>query len=1529
MSIAYWSFERYSKLYSGSTLIEEQELTEAYETVLFDELQSDKHYDVKIEASYDLLDGNGLQNNHVLFAGTYSTYSNGLPSATLGDVEISSNSVLFNVDVIDEDVVIVPGSLKAIIFKGDERLTDLEYTKSIAGSVSGLEFETLLNDNEYTIKIVADYNLLDGSGIDEGYVIANHTFNTLPRSVPEPQLVNMNILENTIDFGIYIDDPLGIIDQNTIIANLYMDDSSIITTEINDLYFDVYVSNLFANKSFRVELIASYDLNDGVGTHENQVIFDEEFSTLENFKPSVLIENINDTQGYLYVDLQVNDSNETLIGSLWAILYDEDVAVKTLYFDADTTELVFDYVTVAETNYYLEIFADYNLRDGHGADLNQSLSPSVLVPVEPKAPVAEIINVITTTTSISLEIDVIDGDNTIAPNSVMVYLYLGNSLIPADSKVYNPLLNTVLFDVDILSNNEYTIIVEADYDLDDGSDLLLNQEIKSHTVSTEPKELPTFDFDIENITYDSFTFDLLVDDVFGVISPNTLQAVLMMNNAPAVGVDPIDLTGAVIDDELFEDLYSNQGYTVDFLAIYNLNDGTVNIDPVVLFSSEEIETYSYSRPTALEFTISSTINSIIVNVSIEDNDGVITGGLEAVAYLGDIAITSETLTVNPNQTVILVGLESETEYTVKIEANYNLNEAIGAVTDGLLDKKTIATLPLSPPTVDFANPISTTESFTLDIFLDNSALTITDDSYARLYKDGVYDNQEIEIFDGMNYGVEFGTIVGLKSDSDYEVHVFTSYDLNDGATHSVEFLNKFLVKTEAKTVPTITVSNVNISNSQITFVYDLDDTHGVLDSDDITASLHLVEDGFQASKVLSTNTVTFGLSGFLANQDFEIHFSGDYDLNDGSTPSVGELIDVLEFTTASYSAPDAIINSVTINQSNVAVETTIEDIDGMIVGNLRAELYDDTYPVGAPLKTYTDLNLGFNEFNFDEILEYGRIYSVVIVADYNLQDGELIHSAQILDEYVFGVNSKKLPESIITIDSITDSVINFGVELLDDDETLVDTTTYARLYLDGIPVSPTQDIQLNSLVTAGLSFITLQTNSEYEIRIITSYDNDDGNGIRANYVMTNELVTTDALLAPTSEVSFDFTTSGEVQFDVVISNPSSLSIVANAYLYDEDGQYVDEINLPILSNINQTFISLTSQTNYSIIVRITYDLNDGNGELTPDGDSNSFRTLDNVAPTGIISNMVPTTDSVTVTFDLDDIDDIGTTYLNIYDGITLLEGIEITVTGEGLVEVFNDLDPYFEYIIKLETSYDLNDLNGVQNSELDVQDTVTLTMVEIDFLNEDLGSDSNILEVTINDMDDILVDATNIVASITQYDTDTFDSYMISPDGFTTLELVNLLSENTYVLEFTATYDKDGSDVTRVIYSYTFETEAREMPIVTIEPSSLWVSTTGPDTLTVNIEIGIDANGYATDTSWVAYVYIDGNASAAATVALTTPEGSGSLPVIFNGVSLDNAGSYTVVVKAFIDINVYDSTDPLSGFLQTTVSQSTIVNAEN
>ena len=223
----------------------------------------------------------------------------------------------------------------------------------------------------------------------EDYLIASYVINTSPLSVPQPQLINMNILENSIDFGIYVDDPLGIIIQDSIVANLYLGDT-VITSDISDLYFNVYVSNLFANKSFRIELLADYDLNDGDPIpHLQQVIYDQEFSTLENFKPVVTIDDIYDTQGYLFVDLEVNDANNTLIGNLWANLYETGsvAPVKTIYFDADETQLVFDYITVAENNYYIEIFASYNLRDGGQPKLNQSLIPSVLVPVEPKAPI--------------------------------------------------------------------------------------------------------------------------------------------------------------------------------------------------------------------------------------------------------------------------------------------------------------------------------------------------------------------------------------------------------------------------------------------------------------------------------------------------------------------------------------------------------------------------------------------------------------------------------------------------------------------------------------------------------------------------------------------------------------------------------------------------------------------------------------------------------------------------------------------------------------------------------------------------------------------------------------------------------------------------------------------------------------------------------------------------------------------------------------------------------------------------------------
>lgn len=2131
-----------AKLYSGETLVKEELLVKGLATVNFSGLLANKQYEVKVEASYDLLDGNGIIADYVLYSGTYSTDSNGLPSAAIVNTTISSNSVSFSVDFTDTDSVIAIGSLQAIIFKGEERLTDAEYTKVISGSTGGLSFSNLLNDVEYTIKVIANYDMSDGSGTQVNNVLAVYTLNTLPREVPTPELTNMNILENSIDFGINIDDLFGIIDKDTLIANLYIDDEFIISSNVSELYFGYNITNLFSSKSFRIELLADYDLNDDNGIHVNQVIFNETFNTLENFLPSVVILDMIDTQGYLTVNLSVSDVHETLIGSLWAILYEENQIVKTIYFDRNETVLVFDYATVSGTNYYLEIYADYNLRDGNGAKLNQLLSPAVLLSIEPKAPIAEISDVITTATTISLTVDVIDADNTIDTGSTTVYLYLADSIIPVQTIVLNPNDNTIVFDsLDILSNNEYTIIVESDYDLDDGSGLLLQQTIATTTVITKAKVLPEFDFTLRETTHDSITFDLLIDDSNDVLIPtNTVYAVLMLNNAPAVGVASINLDNPVNSLILFDNLYSNQGYTIDFVAVYDLNDGSYDGSSQVLYSTGELVTDSYVKPTANNVTMTTTINSIILTVSIEDIDDVIDSNLEAVVYLGTTIITSKPLMELLDQTITLAGLDSETEYMVKIEANYDLKESSGLVVDGLLFKKEVETLPLTPPTIKITNSVPTTNSFTVDISLNNSAGTIIGDRYARLYKDGVYDNQEVEIFDDTNLSVEFGSLLSLNSDSVYEVRVFASYDLNDLDGVHTEMLGNMSVTTLAKTVPSITISNVFITHDSITFEYVLVDAYGVLLNDEVSAVLTV--DGTEVTKVLLTNTVSFGLSGFLASQDFEIKITGDYNLNSGAGDQLDKALDTLEFTTASYQVPSATFNEVIVNQTNVTVDVTVTDNDSTAVGVIIAELYDDTsvlpietistlvigenylvfneildygrmysvvittsydlldgnhvhpnqmlreyvievnnrklpqavissviigqdsitfdvdiedndtviiagtiqvviYSNGLPIQsipllglssiavtnlipldsnklyeirietsydngdgnltqenyvtatetfttvakqiptavisidsstvdeiqfdvdidnpddvatvrkaylyneddiqvgtaidlpntnsnninklfssllsdhnytimvkitydlddgnglvtitaetivqatlakstptaniidgdytatinsltvtydyndvdavgttymrvyagsvvvtevqlvtngtalteiftgldsnteyiikletsydlndldgvqtatlattiantvalsaptatisnpvittesltvdifldnsdgtitgnrfaglylagvlvpgtqvtlldnentfapvanllsnteyevrvtvdydingphngeilnsynittaakavpsitisnvvithdaitfdyilvdvnnvlidddieavlivegnrvskilltnsvsfglsgflasqafeiefignynlndgvgdqlnkalatfeyttasyaapsavindvvvnqttvtvdvtvtdddstvigsisavlyddtsvlpiaTLTGLSIGVNNLVFNETLDYGKMYSIVIVTDYDLRDGELVHPAEMLTEFVVEVNSKKLPEAVVSNLIVGQDVIDFAVTIYDNDLSLEAATTFAVLYLNGNPVLG-QSISLPGLSHPALQFNGLLSDNEYEIRIVTSYDRADGNGIRTNYEMTVTVSTTDAKQVPSAELHIDFSTAALIQFDVVIDDPNIIATLSEAYFYDEDGNQIGAvIPLPSLININKTnSIPLLSDEPYTIIVKITYDLNDGNGTVVREVESKTISTIANVAPSGLITEVTSTTDKVTIIYNYKDTDSIATTYLNIYDDVTFVKGILVTITGEDLVGVIDGLDPFVNYTVKLETTYDLNDLNGVQTELLNEMEIATLSFVIIDLTSEILDSESNTLVVTIDDIDDILVDATFIVATISQYDSDTFSSYML-PIGTTTLELFNLLSDNTYTLELSATYNSDGTPETNVVYSYTFDTPARTLPEVTIAATPEWVSTSGPDTVSIDITIGADTLDYVTDTTWIAYIYDDMGIELDS-IDLFTLNGSLSpeettQTVVFSNASLNNLGSYSIVVRAETDINIYDSLDVNSGPQVTIIAQRVVVNAEN
>ena len=110
-----------AKLYSGDTLVEEQIISVGLSRVIFSNLDSDRQYELRVSATYDLDDSVGLQTNVVLFNGTFETESKALPTATIQNMTVSSNKVSFDVFVDDEiDPNTIDSSIQKLKSKGYE-----------------------------------------------------------------------------------------------------------------------------------------------------------------------------------------------------------------------------------------------------------------------------------------------------------------------------------------------------------------------------------------------------------------------------------------------------------------------------------------------------------------------------------------------------------------------------------------------------------------------------------------------------------------------------------------------------------------------------------------------------------------------------------------------------------------------------------------------------------------------------------------------------------------------------------------------------------------------------------------------------------------------------------------------------------------------------------------------------------------------------------------------------------------------------------------------------------------------------------------------------------------------------------------------------------------------------------------------------------------------------------------------------------------------------------------------------------------
>ena len=857
-----------AELYSGVVKIDEMMITTGQVLVEFNDLSSNRNYEIRVRASYDLDDNNGLNDDMLLFSGVFVTNSNAKPVSIISNATVSSDRIVFNVSYEDTDNVTTEGSIYVGVFKDGE----LEEIIPLLGSSTSLMFNELLSDQEYEVKVLSDYNLNDGAGETRDNVLYTYTFSTLESIVPTPSIVNLKVDENRVSFDINIEDQANIIDKDTLIAKLYVNGELKQSAPIEEYKVDFQLYNLLSGFEFTVEIEASYDLNDGSPVRTNQIIFSENFTTDEKSVPAVFVSEVIAKQGYVILNLSVEDRNSTIQNALVATLYENDVAIQTIQFDENQTELVFNYLIQYEQIYSVYIVGNYNLQDGSGIKLDMVLFKTVLVTENEKAPVAEILNLDESAISIEADIRVMDSDETIVDDMIQVSVYTEGVLV--ESKLITVGTTHVIFE-NLMSDAEYWLVVSADYEVDDGSGIVSGVQIGSELIMTPEKEFPDVFISDLNVDTDSVTVYYDINDKDQAIVPGSLVAILTLNNVPVGEPWALDEFGNTAE---ITGLTSGLRYKVDIYADINLNDGSVQENDFLLDSSDTPIPEAKEEPTAELENIISDNNSITFDAIVIDDDDAIIDNLKAVLFK-DGAITTFEIILVPGNNIgtALIDLEFGVEYELKIIADYTYNDGTPPFIGEELISEIVSTVPL----VIIDNVIENDESITYTALLDDS-FDITDSSVLNV---AVYDQGDNLV--GSVHTISSGTtmnIFNLWSDYDYYLIVTGEYS---GTTGEVA---RYTFHTMAKEVQPLVITNLVVDDDEIVFDVngvELPDSSGVI-FDDVFVYLYEYDEDDEVYEIIDSeklndgdNSVTMDIDGFDGTQ-YLLQIEADINLNDSN-----------------------------------------------------------------------------------------------------------------------------------------------------------------------------------------------------------------------------------------------------------------------------------------------------------------------------------------------------------------------------------------------------------------------------------------------------------------------------------------------------------------------------------------------------------------------------------------------------------------------------------------------------------------------
>lgn len=401
--------------------------------------------------------------------------------------------------------------------------------------------------------------------------------------------------------------------------------------------------------------------------------------------------------------------------------------------------------------------------------------------------------------------------------------------------------------------------------------------------------------------------------------------------------------------------------------------------------------------------------------------------------------------------------------------------------------------------------------------------------------------------------------------------------------------------------------------------------------------------------------------------------------SDGS--KIRELL-ILDNNTASYGVtyekvPSKKLDQLKYNATALVFNVNISDPEGLIEKNgeiLSAYLYD-----GNEIIEKKNLTVGKNEVKF-EGLKADTIYQFAIATVYDLYDGVGTRLV-ILHKEAFRT------EKIIEISSYTAGADEINFDLFINDEEEVGQLEKIELY---------QGKELVATLGEGeRKFTGLLTATEYLLRVVYRYGND--------YLAVKEAVIKTHKQKPLLEIQFNDIGKTDFTFNLVLDDPDLVSKIIKTELYLEE-----ELQDSKLPEEEPRFSDLLSGRLYKLQVIYSYDLEDGNGEIT-EVVCSEVQTEALSAPEISFNNLNAGPDWLNFEILISDPDATG-----MLSAVLLYQGEELLQELDDFSELsFTGLEANSMYRIKAVYSYDLNDGAGKRELELEVEKPTLAMPVEI------------------------------------------------------------------------------------------------------------------------------------------------------------------------------------------------------------------------